>query len=145
MSQCETILSAIGTLLATMRVSSGYSSNGGLNLHEGLSHPLENEPLPAYAWDASGSDGDDAEEIGRWEHTLSISVEACASGDDCKITARRMVEDVITALGIDDTLGGTVEKINPPSWTVGVTQKENKIASGLLTFSVIYRTERFAL
>ena len=145
MSQRQTIIDAIGDLLATMRTSNGYSSNGGLNLHKGLTHPLESCTLPAYAWGTPNSDISDAEEIGRWEHNLTITVESCDIGEDCDDDAFAMLEDVVTALGLDDTLGGTVERITIDGYSINSIQKENKIASGLLTFSVIYRTDRFAL
>lgn len=145
MSQWQTITDAVGTLLATIKVSNGYSTNGGLSLHQDLPHPLEQEKLPAYSWADTDCENDAEAEIGRLNHRLAFTVDACASGTTCRKKVRGMLEDVVTALGLDDTLGGTCQRITLESRSISSTQTEKKIANGTITFTIIYRTARFTL
>lgn len=138
MSQRQSIVTAVGELLATLTKANGYSSDGGRRVKE---HPEAPMPtMPAYLFRDTIANVTAGAEIGRHEHSLNIEITALAGGANSVEAARAMLSDVCTAMRIDPTIGGTCNRVSIVAHSIQTDQAEKKFAAGTLTIAAIYRT-----
>ena len=138
-----TIATNLATLLGTIKIANGYSTNAGQNLHQ---HPATAmNTLPAYAWRDGDAQVNAGAEIGRFEHELLLEIGAFAEGSTAIAVAREMLADVATALRANPTLTGACLRTMITAHNI-VTEHSDKLkAVGTITIKAIYRTAAHTL
>ena len=66
-----------------------------------------------------------------------------ADGDTADTTARSMVQDVIQAIGTDETFGGLAIRTDINEDRLNVNQDDKKVAGAELDITIFYRTNYF--
>jgi len=137
----QQIVEALDNLLKTILTTNGYETNLGRNVFEWRATPLIENEMPGVVWRDTADTVDLT--IGQHQHNLTFEILLFAQGQTAPSTIRKMMADVVKAIGSDLTLGGLVEDIKPQSENMGTEQAEKFNAVAVISFIVIYTTEPF--
>jgi len=139
----QQIIDAVDTRLKTILVSNGYETDVGKYVDEWRAYPQELAKLPALVYRDSNATSEST--FGTHVHDLRVEIEVTASGATAPKTIRKMAADVTKAVATDLTWGGLAEdtRIEAQPQDIQIEQESKRIASTLLAFNVVYRTERF--
>lgn len=137
----QQVVEALDTLLKTILTTNGYETDLGNNVFEWRATPLAEDETPGIIWRDTADTIDLT--IGENQHNLNFEILLFAQGTTAPSTIRKMIADVVKAIGSDLTLGGLVEDIKQNSENIGTDQAERFNAVAMLTFTVIYTTEPF--
>ncbi len=144
-SKRQKIINAVDARLKTILVTGGFETDLGKNVFAWRSEPLQASELPGLIYrDVSQEVSDDEAAIGQHEYELTVEVEIIAqSGATTGSQLRKMIADVIKAIGVDITWGALAQRSNPVSDSINFEQAEKVIAGALVTFTIIYRTNQW--
>lgn len=146
MSKRQSIIDAIETRMKTILTTGGYQTNVGQRVSVWRITPFADTELPALCiYDTTAEINQDGGIIGQFTHTLGIHIEAIASGSATRADVRKMIADVFKAIGTDDSFGGLVEYTSSPSHEINLEQAEKAIGSGIIRFTVTYRTAQWEI
>lgn len=134
------ILNAMNTQLSLITVANGYETNLGNNINEMRdleSNPFQGTELPALNYEYTVETADITGS--KQEHTISVQAKIKVAIDIDKAIA-----DVITSIGETDNFGDTnVEMITAvQDDEEGTEHKENKVSEAVLSWQVLYSTDR---
>jgi len=141
----QEIVTALAARLATIKKSNGYATDAGRNVREHPDAPATVDSLPAYVWKDGDAEVNAGAEIGRYEHSMEVEITAMCAGSDKGALARAMMQDVLTAISPDETLGGLCRRISLQRHGVSIEQAERKFAFGVVTLTILYRTAHLTL
>ena len=143
-SKRETVVQALDTLLETITTTNGYETNAGANVYGWRDTPLDASMLPALVWRDTDST---TPEAGATDiHAMTVEIDAvviCYAAVDAAPQLRKVIADVIKALGSDLTLGGEAQDIRQVSEEVQVEHDDRKIMAAMLTIEVEFTTGHF--
>jgi hypothetical protein len=142
----QLVVTALDTLLKTIKTTAGYNLNLGNNVFWWRDTPLQISELPAIC--CKDTNDTMVRAIGIHEHSLTVELTISLESSDTGAMARQAIADVIKALGTNVSpnacLGGYAEDINPPDSEVFEAVHEGIKGYGVtLTFQVIYQTKPF--
>lgn len=141
----QQIVTALDTLMKTIKVVNGYQTNAGLNVFVWRSTPLEQTDLPAILL-RDTTDPIDAEGVtDRADHLLTVEFALYASGATADAASRTLVEDVLKALGTSPTLSGKCYDMRPTASNLVAEHQDIRLAAASLTIQIRYRTSRWAI
>lgn len=140
-SKRQLIINAVDTRFKTILVSGGYETDLGQNVFEWRTAALPVANLPGIVLrDPECSVSSDVA-IGQHEYELKVEAEInVAEGSSTPGEIRKMIADVIKAIGVDITWGGLAQRTEPIEDTINMDQKEKIIGGALVSFLIIYRT-----
>ena len=142
----QLVVTALDTLLKTIKTTAGYQTNLGSNVFWWRDTPLQASELPGVV--CRDMNDTIVRAIGQHEHSLTIEVIVSVNSSDSGATMRLAISDIIKALGTNVSpntcLGGYAEDISPPdSETIEVEHEGIKGYGIRLTFNVTYATNPF--
>ena len=143
----QTVITAIITQLTDITTDNGYNFNLGSNVVEYQTSKFE-----------PGNDGtrtsvyDDQEfeplqmMIDKWEYEdFPITIEIETAGSTSRLDARKMVDDVLTNIGTDETFSANVKKTVPGPIIIQTEQDDKKISRILIDILVTFETDRWRI
>ncbi len=142
----QLIINAIDSRLKLITIANGYETNIGGKVFEWRAVPVEEIDLPCIIYrDLSSVNSVLTIGIGGYhESNLNIEVEViCAAGSVTPSTIRKMLADVIKAIGVDATWSGLASSTDPVSDAITIEQNEKIIGGANITFTITYRTKRW--
>jgi len=140
----QQILSALITRLQGILVSGGYETDAGRNVFEWPDVELSDEDeMPAIVVrDTQGpvERNTNATDL----HTLTVSMECLAKGSAAPAEVRKVMGDVIKAIGVDLTFGNLAEDSNLTSVSMlQVSHEDRRLGGGEVTVELQYTTNHF--
>lgn len=141
----QQIIDAINTRLKTILKANGYETNLGQNVFEHRTTALGDSELPGINFKDVGCDVSQ-EDIAIGQHGYELIMEAeitVKEGSTTAVQIRKMIADVIKATGVDPRWGGLAVSTSPVSDSLKFEQSEKIIAGALLTYSIMFRTNKF--
>lgn len=140
----ETVVQALNARLQTITVANLYETNAGLNVSSWRDTPLDINTLPALVW----RDTDAATpEAGALDvHRLNVEIDCVVAGtslNSVMILLRKLIADVVKALGSDLTLGGAVHDILQGGEEIHVQHEEHKLMNATLAFVLVFSSAHF--
>jgi len=143
----QQVMDALGTRLKTITQTNGYNYNLGKSVFEGRLSPYNESELPALDFRELGAlpDSDIVEDtIGLQTHEIDVEVEIItAAGKTTATVLRKMVQDVVNAIGTDDTFGDLVEYAGYGGFDVTLDQSKKIIGGATVKFSLTYKTAQW--
>ncbi len=140
-SKRQQIVMAIDARFKTIKTVNGYETNAGNNVYEWRSSPMIESELPGLIY--RDTQETEALSIGYQVHTLTIEIEGYVVGSAAPASLRKLIADVIKAIGTDPLWGGLAEDTRPVEETIQVEQEERRIAGARIKIEVDYRTGIF--
>jgi hypothetical protein len=142
----QLIVTALDTLLKTIKTTAGYNLNLGNNVFWWRDTPLQISELPAIC--CKDTNDTMVRVTGQDEHSLAIELTIALESSDSGATARQAIADVIKALSTKISpnicLSGYAQDITPPDSEVFETVHEGIKGYGVtMVFQVIYATLHF--
>lgn len=134
----QQIITALDTRLKTILTSGGYNTNAGKQVFEYREYNFEVDELPALIYRDEDSQNIDSYEYHR--HKLFIKIEAVVVGTTAAADIRKLIADVITAIGTDLTWGGLAEDTLPESEPINIVHESRKVAGATIGITIDYRT-----
>lgn len=143
-SKRQSIMAAFIARLQTILTTAtpdAYETNAGNSVHQWRTTDFAQDELPAL----NVRDVSDMAAIAVQEdiHTLAIEID-CLTGQSATQTAeiamRKLVSDVVKAIGVDPTFGGLAEDTLQTGETVTIKQEEQRLVGATLTFDLTYTT-----
>lgn len=142
----QNIVTALDTLLKTIKVVNGYQTNAGLNVFEWRGTPLEQTDLPAILFRDTTDPIDSEGVTDRADHLLTVELAMYAAGSTAPASSRVLIEDVLKALGSSPTLGvAAVYDMRPAASNLVAEHEGIRLAAASLTIQIRYRTSRWAI
>jgi hypothetical protein len=139
-SKRQQILSAIKTRFAAITTANGYQTNIGPSQTE--HHPTTKDvaELPSHDIRDETEETDGSKRnAGTYERRLKVTVIAeLVETDSTAAKARKALEDMIRAVGVDSKWGGLARYTIPLDDEVTVDEDGQLIGAARLTFEVIY-------
>ena len=140
-SKRQQIVTAIDARLKTIRVVNGYETNAGNNVYEWRSSAMIESELPGLIY--RDTQETEALSIGYQVHTLTIEIEGYVVGNAAPANLRKLIADVIKAIGVDSLWSALAEDTRSVEETIQVEQEERRIAGTRIKIEVDYRTGIF--
>ncbi len=141
----QSIIDAIDTQLKTILIANGYDTDLGSNVFEWRQVPLQESELPALIYRDVTSEIEIIV-LDRHTHILNLEVEVKTQpGSTSGSLARKMIADVIKAIGVDHTWGALAIKTDPVSSEIVFEQHEKIITGAIINFEITYRTDLWRL
>lgn len=132
MSVRQSIVTALDTRLKTILIANGYQTNLGNQVEAWRSRDLEKGEAYFLTYrDTTNPKTQEEVAIGTHEHALTLELEALVVGGTSAATGRKMISDLLKALGVDKTLGGVVP------YGLSVDSDELVVDKGTKTFSEV--------
>ena len=140
----QQIIDYLDTKLKTILVSNGYNSDLGNNVYRWQPNPLPHDTTIALVYKDMEAEVFDAAH-NKSDHHLNLTAEiiarAGAASDD---EIRKMLNDVIKALGVDFTCSGLAITVKINSHSINDIEPSEKVTGlGTVKFAVLYRTNQF--
>lgn len=136
-SKRQQIIDAIKTRFQGITVAAGYNFNLGSNVYEWRTSALPAANMPALLIADISSTRNDSGVIGKFRYTLNIEADIVAQ--DTPANTRKMIADVLKAIGVGETWGGLAQTTEQPeSDEMQFEQNEKTIAGARIKFSIIY-------
>lgn len=132
-SKRQQICTKVDTLLKTIKTSASYETNLGNKVYEWRAIPIEDDAPPACVWKETESIRPFAS--GTWVHTIALEILLYGN---TPAEVRKMVSDVITAIGTKKTWEGLAIKTELRSEDTGAEQKSKLVFVSHLTFDIDY-------
>ena len=140
----ETIILALITRLETITVANGYETGIGAKVFRGINTALEKTSLPGVILNEGTETVDPTITMLHDHYILPIDLAlrtTYADGEDWYALCNKMLADIIKALGVDETFGGKVMRVEPGmSSKTGSVEGEHLTAGVDMTFTLQYRT-----
>ena len=142
----QQIMTAIDTAFQAIQVTNGYETDIGLKVFEWKSTAVAQADTPCLIWrDTECALSTENVAIGQQEHMLTVEAQIIpAPGVTTPVEARKMVADILKAIGVDESWGGLAQHTYNVSNDFEVEQKERILGSILITFQVEFRTARWS-
>jgi len=137
-------VTAVIARLETILTANGYETDAGTNVFEWRDAPLAETELPAVVV----RDTDDAAELtaGETNHEFTIELDIFAIGTatlDAAEVSRKVVADVVKAMGVDFTFGGLTHNMIHLGESAIVDQESRKLLAITVEFALYYTTAHF--
>ena len=148
MSRRQDIITALLNRLKTITTSNGYNTNAGNNVKEWQTF----EAAPAELGDmiivkdvsCNNTEGEEDDNAGTyWTKKLSVQVICLTEGKTSSSKLRDMIEDVIIALGVDDTFAGICEPVEYEGDQTDVDRQGKTYGGTLINLGITYRVTRW--
>jgi hypothetical protein len=137
----QQIVAALLTRMQGILISGAYETNAGLNVQEWPAVEVsEADEMPAIIV------RDSAVAVTRETnstdlHTMVVSFECLAKGSTAPAEVRKVMGDVIKAIGTDLTYGGLAEDTNLVAHSLGqVSQEDRRLGGGEVQVQIEYIT-----
>ena len=140
-SKRQQIVTAIDTRLKLITITNGYETNAGNNVYEWRSSAMIESELPGLIY--RDTQETEALSIGYQVHTLTIEIEGYVVGNAAPANLRKLIADVIKAIGVDSLWSALAEDTRSVEETIQVEQEERRIAGTRIKIEVDYRTGIF--
>ena len=141
----QSIINAIDARLKTITIANSYETDLGRNVFEHRTTALGDSELPGINFRDVGCDVSE-EDVAIGQHGYELIMEAeilVKEGSTTAVQIRKMIADVIKAIGVDPRWGNLAVRTSPVSDSLKFEQSEKIIAGALLTFPIIFRTNKF--
>ncbi len=141
----QQIINAVDARLKTITTANSYETDLGRNVFEHRTTALGDSELPGINFRDVGCDVSQ-EDVAIGQHGYELTMEAeivVKAGATSAIQIRKMIADVIKAIGVDPRWGNLAVRTTPLSDGLKFDQSEKIIAGALLTYSIIFRTTKF--
>ena len=140
------IIAALDTVLKTILISNGYSTNAGQNVYDWITQNLPISSLPAYAYKNTGDTGGRIVTIAGpvnsiREYILNLDVNCIAQGSTTRSQIRDMMADLMRAIGTDQTFGGLALYTEFSGDETAIEQQEETVGSTTVKIAITYRTK----
>jgi hypothetical protein len=137
----QRLVDAIDTRFKTILTTNGYKTNIGAHVFWWKESPMQIQDLPGM----NCRDKSPAKELGCGveDNILPIEIEATVSGSMTPTDLRKILADIETAIGVDETWGGLAEATDLKENDISADQKENKVGLVQLTMMIEYTLVRF--
>jgi hypothetical protein len=123
----QQIITALDTRLKLIKTTGGYKTNAGNNVFDWLDRDLADTELDAIIY-RDRTDDIQHNLIDVYTHKVRVEIEAKAkSAATTASQIRKIMDDILKAIGVDDTWGGLAQDTNPLSTEIDI-QKSDKIA-----------------
>lgn len=136
------ILAALQAALQQITTANGYATD--LYSRVFIDRDLERQPLAITEIPCivvgDGPADTTVELYPGHSHRLSVELLSFTTGSGSTDQARELVQDALTALGVDDTLGGLCIEIIPTGHDIGKAAFGDFISAGRNSITVHYRT-----
>lgn len=134
---------ALVAALVKIRKKDGYETDAGLHVYLWRAVDVPPRDLPALI--VRDIDTPTQESFGEHHHAMEVQVEGlCLAASEqvpADVVARRLIADVVKAIGADLTLGGTAADVRPQTESMLAEQESRKLLGCRLTFTVLFTTE----
>ena len=136
----QQIVDAIEARFKTI-VTPTYATQIGTKVYPWRKTPVQVAETPCICfWDSSAEVSFDGIAIGRRQHILQVEAVCFVSTKTTVSQARAIIEDMIAALGTDDTFGGLADRSELTSHEIGMEVDGDICGAGKITFTVQYTT-----
>ncbi len=139
----QSIIDTIDTQLKTILTANGYDTDLGSNVFEWRQVPLQASELPALIYRDAMSETEIIV-LDKHTHKLTLEVEVKTEPGAIDGTlARKMIADVVKAIGVDHTWGALAIKTDPLNSEIIFDEggKEKIISGAIINFEIMYRTD----
>jgi hypothetical protein len=140
----EVVVQALDTRLRSITVANFYETDAGTNVSSWRDTPLDVATLPALVWRDTDATTPEAGALD--VHRLNVEIDCVVSGttlSTAMVLLRKVIADVVKALGSDLTLGGVVHDILQGTEEVHVQHEEHKLMNATLTFVLVFSSAHF--
>jgi hypothetical protein len=136
-------MTKLDTQLKTILITGGYETNLGSHIFEWRDTALQESELPGLIWRDLVQETDDTRVHNLDQHMLPVEMEIMAVGGTAITEIRKLIADVIRAIGAKRTWDG--EAIDTKLKTSGpaIDQASKKVGAVMVTIEIIYRTNLF--
>ena len=141
----QQIITALDTRLKAIKVSGGYQTNAGLHVFDWLDRDLADAELDAIVYRDRSNGREVISTRGLTRNTMFVEIEVKtknAAGTASQV--RKLLEDVLKAIGTDETFNGLVKTARPGTDNLDIQQAEKIKGSGDFTLSIEYETGKWA-
>ena len=140
-SKRQQIITALDARLKTIKTVNGYETNLGDNVFELRPAPLQDSELPGVVYYDTNETHDIA--VQTHIHTISINMDVITSGATTIATVRKMIADIIKAVGVDVTFGNLAEDSRILSDDIKIEHESKLIGGALIKMEIEYTTNTF--
>ena len=144
-SRRQELVAAVLARFKGIRIADGYETNLGLNVSEWRTDPMQEGEKDLLNLRDTVSPILEEDTIGAHTHNLTVEVDLLSVNETPATQYRKMIADVIKAIGVDLTWGGLAEHTEPGAEELVVEQASRKVIGGLVRFTVIYSTARWTV
>lgn len=151
----QQLIDAIKTRFEAIRIKDGYLTDAGRNVLDWHLTDVYESMLPCIIIFGQGdteSSDLDIEVLGLWSHWLLVPINIYVMlGPSTGSEIRKVVADIMTAVGTDDTWGNLAQETefigadNKRSITIQMEQYEKTIAKATIQMRLLYRTDYWKL
>src|SRR4030067_3027726 len=135
----QQIMNAVKTRLQAITTVNGCNYNLGSNVFEWRNTPVSDSELPALIYRDISCD---TEYFETHRHRLHIEVEL-AMKDIAASTIRKMIADVIKAIGVDVQWSNLAINTHPEGDEIIIKQSEKIIEGASVKFAIEFRTKEW--
>lgn len=129
----QSIMTKVGTLLATISVANGYETALGAKVYEWREIPIDDDAPPACVY--KETDNYSMFATNQWKHSLNLEI--LLYGNTAS-QVRQMIADVIKAIGTKTTWDGLALRTEPTGEDTGAEQKNKLVFVSHLSFQIDY-------
>ncbi len=141
-SRRQQIFDALETRLAGITIANGYETDIGTKANKWRASDFGPADLPGYNF-RDPKCQTDQHTSGIHQHTLDIEIIAVAAQPadiDADKFGRKMLADIIKAIGVDRTWGRLAYDTNPKDDTMTTEHVAQLLVAVKITFQIFYRT-----
>ena len=141
MNKRQQIVDAIETRMKTIRTTNGYATNAGAHVFTWIRTQVPETEMPAI----SIYDGDcpidyDNAPLNFPHHLLDVALVAEAKGSTAQVDVRKIIADIVKAIGADLTWGGLAIDTDLISHGINMEQGDKPAGAGIVQIRITYRT-----
>lgn len=139
------IVDNVKTTLQTILTANSYETNLGQNVYHQTPAPLISADLIGCNIHDSQVNFDAGAISGPSGHmaSMTVTVDAFTTGDDCVAEIYKSVADVIKAMGVDKTRGNYATTTYLKNYSIGTDFAEETVASASIEFEVEFMMNLF--
>lgn len=141
MSRRQDIVDAIETRLKTITTGGGYSTQIGSKVYPWRKTAVQVSEVPCLCfWDQQADVEFEGRAIGTRQHNLAVEVVVFVKSATTAAQARAALQDVVAAIGTDDTLGGLADRCELTAHELTMEVDGDICGAGRIAFTVQYTT-----
>lgn len=142
-SKRQQIVLAVKTRFQGILIASGYETNIGQKVYEWRDAAIQSADLPALNLIDVAEDSIQGSSNVQ-EHSLEMWVEChTQDGTTNGATVRKVIADVVKAIGVDRTWGSLAFNTLPMRNEIGFEHKDKFNGGVTIKFKILYRTQNF--
>jgi hypothetical protein len=139
----QRICTKLDTQLKTILTAGEYETDLGNNIFEWRDSALQESELPGLIWRDQVQETDDTRVHNLDQHILPIEMEIITVGGTAITEIRRLIADVIRAIGAKRTWDGEAVDTKLKTSGPAIDQASRKVGAVMVTIEIIYRTDLF--